>query len=181
MPVSVTQFTARVPVSGDLYGDVSKSVLAVAEKLAKAGYGTVGRAIETGKSRITGGPIYEKVEFTLRRQGAPFDGEAAARDLQVAASSIGLKLAIMKDWVIQIVKFAAEVPGTSIDYGLKKKEAYDACIAAGGNALTCAGATAGLPKWVVPVGIGLGILFVLGQIASVKRAFLGGSSSRGGY
>ena len=180
MAVSVTQFTARVPVSGDLYGDASKSVLAVAEKLAKAGYGTVGRAIETGKSKWTGGPIYEKVEFTLRRQGAPFDGEAAARDLQQAASSIGLKLSIMKDWVIQIVKFTAEAPGTTIDFAAKKKAEYDACIAAGGSALTCGPGTAGLPKWVVPVGIGLAVLFVLGQIASIKRTFLGGAPN-GGY
>ena len=124
----------------------------------------------------------------VSRTGVPFEPEPAQAHILSITSSVGTKLVGIKDWVVKIIDVSKDftpgaVASTSAQYFDKKKEAYDACIAAGGSALTCGGATAGLPNWVVPVGIGLAVLFVLGQIVSVKRAFLGGTDvgRRGGY
>ena len=172
----VVSFTAVVPVKGDLYGDVTRSIFSVVDQLTKKGWLATGRGIET--STRFGSPVYGKVEFTLRKKGKdPFEDSAAQNAITSAASSIGLKLGILKDWVVQSLSFAKDIPKTTVtatmDLAARKKAEYDLCIAKGGNPITCAGGSIGLPSWVFPAALGLGALLLIGQVASIKRSFSG--------
>ena len=172
-PDLVTQYVARIPVSGDLYGDISRSILAVANTLTAKGYGAAGRGIQTG-TRYGGAPVYGKAEFTLRRKGAAFSAGDATRDLQAAASSVGLKLALLKDWVTQVVKFVAEAPGTSAQAVADKAAAYQRalaeCKAKGG--WFCVLQAVGIPAWATPLAIaGVGVV-ALGILAVVAYPYV---------
>lgn len=187
---AVTQYVATIPVSGDVHGDISYSVTKVAEKLTALGYGAIGRAIQTSTG-WGGSPIYGKVQFTLRRQGKPFEEAHAQRDLNAVAGSIGLKLGGLATWALSVVKFTSEAPGTSAQgvvdaaqaVGEKLSEAqqrYKDCIAKGGTALTCAGPSAGIPSWVWWVGGAAVGLYVLNSVVAAKKTFLGGVPQLGG-
>lgn len=182
---SVTKLEAKVKTLGDLYGDVSKQTTSVAAALSKQGYLANVRAVDSSWSYLRQANVFGALLVTLTRKGgAPFDSETAKSSIASAASSIGLKLALAKDWVVQyseyvnpvsLVKTGAE--GTA-EYAQQKKAEYDACIAAGGSPLTCAGAGAGIPKWVWWVGGAFVGLYALNTLTQAKRTFLGGTRRR---
>jgi hypothetical protein len=176
----VTQYVATVPVSGDLYGDISRSVLAVADAMGQKGYLANAQPIQTGTSLFSGANQYGKVRFTLKKQGGgPFESDQAAADLTAASSAIGLKIANASLWALELVASATPDPNAiSQAYGNKlpaviamKEQQIAACKAKGG--WFCALQVAGIPPWVPFAAIGLASLYVLSRLADIKLAFLG--------
>mgnify|MGYP001591337133 FL=1 len=114
--------------------------------------------------------------------GGEFDDAKAKSAIQAATSAVGTKLAALKDWLVTTAKAGKEnvldltpsaIAKTTTDALREQKAEYDACIAKGGSALTCGPGVVGLPKWIVPAGIGLALLLLVGQVASIKRSFSG--------
>lgn len=104
----------------------------------------------------------------------PFESSRAQADIESAANSIGAKVASFKEWLVatktELKDLApSEIAKTAVK-GNKEllQNVKDQGIV---KAL-------GLPKWTVPAAIGVGGLFVLVQLANVKKAFLGGLSGR---
>lgn len=177
-----SRYIATIPVLGDLYGDISRSILSVADALTSKGYLAIGKGIQTGTT-WGGAPIYGKAQFILsKKDNVTFDTDQAATDLQDAANSIGLKFGVLTDWAVQLVDVTN--PGTIVSNAVTgDKKAFDnyqskvdACKAKGGWFCSLQGY--GIPPWVPVVAIGGVGLYVLVQLANVKRAFLGGL---GGY
>lgn len=177
----VTNLKVVTKVTGDLYGDISRSVLAVGSRLNSQGYGVYPR-IDSATNQVT---------WELKRSGQPFDDQEALKNLSNAVNAIGLRVGNTATWVAQAVAFVATVPitsakgviaapGAALELAKKKKAEYDACIAAGGNALTCSGAVVGIPIWAWWVGGAVAGLYVLNSLTSAKRAFLSGTPTRAG-
>lgn len=117
----------------------------------------------------------------VQKRGVPFNPGEAHGAVQSAASSIGTKLAALSAWAQKVAEVASDltpsaIAKTSADYIEKKgdeaRQALEQCRAKGG--WFCGLQALGVPSWVPPVAIGIGVLLVLGQLASIKRTFLGG-------
>lgn len=173
---SVTQIKVVTKVTGDIYGDISRSVTSVGARLNSKGYGVYPR-IDSATNKVT---------WEIKRAGQPFEDDKAISDLQAAISAVGLRVGNIATWVVQAVAYVATapytsgkavvaVPGAVADAVAAAKARFDDCIAKGGTAVTCAGPSAGIPNWVWWVGGALAGLYVLNSLTQAKRAFLGGT------
>lgn len=130
-------------------------------------------------------------DVTATRSGVMFGPEQAALDIMGVANSLSTKLAATASWTLLVAKTALYVASgkaavdavvTSGQAVGEQARAYQKalaeCKAKGG--WFCALSAAGVPTWVPPVAIGLGVIFVLGQVASIKRSLFGGAPNGSG-
>ena len=164
---SVTSYTARVPVSGDAHGDISRSITTVAEQLTSQGWTARTRAIQTGTGWFSGANVFGEMEVTVGKKGAPFSTTEAEVAIQKASNAIGLKIAIIGDWIVNVTSFVAEAPATALsDKGLSQtSDAFRDAIDKAGKFTWMA-----VPTWAWIVGGGAVGLFALAKVASLAKA-----------
>lgn len=173
----VTSYTAKVPVLGDLYGDVSTSILKTAEKLTSKGWRAAARGIQTATGWF-GGAEFGKMEVTLQKKGgAPFSAKEAEAAILSAAGSAGLKIAVVSQWATQVVSFVGEAPGTALSEKGRQQtaDAFASAAKAAGDAADRAGKTiwGSIPMWAKVAGSGAIALFAVSQVATIAKAVRG--------
>lgn len=121
----------------------------------------------------------------VTRTGVMFGPEQAALDILSVANSASTKLAATASWTLLVAKTAIYVASgkAAVDAVVTSGKAVGEQAAAYQKALAeckakggwfCGLSALGVPTWVPPVAIGLGVIFVLGQVMSIKRGLLGG-------
>ena len=160
----VTDFTAKIPVTGDLYGDISRSMQHVYEELKRKGWLVMSvQPVQTGTGYWSGAATYGAIIVRVRKPGgAPFSQAVAKQEIAQAASSVGLKIAGWAQWVIQVAAVTNPVTVTSTAYqGVKSGESIEALKEKTGGGLpdlprnlSCIGVelATGLPCWLVVGG-----------------------------
>lgn len=172
-----------------LFSGADLGAEAVGDRLVKSGW--LAAVIPARAAKMLEIRNLRKRKFgttTIPPETVPFEHNEGVGAVAAAAKSVGVYVGAFKEWVViageQVKKVAttvvnpvgaaAEVGATAGGYLGEKKKELDECR----GSIVCKLELLGIPKAAQAVIAVVGGIFLLVQIANVKRTFLGGADVR---